>query len=71
VPSRARASCPLGIGDQLAINGIRNTPLETAHRFQGRPSVFTSALVQGLATGEADRNRDGYISARTPLRVRT
>ncbi len=28
----------------------------------GRPSVFPSALVQGLATGEADRNRDGYIS---------
>ena len=24
--------------------------------------MFTSALVQGLATGEADRNRDGYIS---------
>jgi hypothetical protein len=29
---------------------------------EGRPSVFTSALVQGLSTGEADRNRDGYIS---------
>src|SRR6476661_6169574 len=29
---------------------------------QGSPSVFTSALVRGLATGEADRNRDGYIS---------
>ena len=29
---------------------------------QGSPSVFTSALVQGLASGEADRNRDGYIS---------
>ncbi len=29
---------------------------------EGSPSVFTSALVQGLATGEADRNRDGYIS---------
>jgi len=29
---------------------------------RGSPSVFTSALVQGLATGEADRNRDGYIS---------
>jgi len=29
---------------------------------QGRPSVFTSAVVQGLATGEADRDRDGFIS---------
>jgi hypothetical protein len=29
---------------------------------EGSPSVFTSALVQGLATGEADRNRDGYVS---------
>ena len=29
---------------------------------EGRPSVFTSALVEGLATGEADRDRDGYVS---------
>jgi hypothetical protein len=29
---------------------------------EGRPSVFTSALVEGLSTGEADRNRDGYVS---------
>jgi hypothetical protein len=29
---------------------------------QGQPSVFTSALVRGLATGEADRDRDGVIS---------
>jgi len=29
---------------------------------EGRPSVFTSALVRGLATGEADRDRDGWIS---------
>ncbi|MEO3825833.1 caspase family protein [Actinomadura sp. B10D3] len=28
----------------------------------GRPSVFTEALVRGLTTGEADRNRDGRIS---------
>ncbi|HSK56889.1 MAG TPA: caspase family protein [Jiangellales bacterium] len=26
------------------------------------PSVFTSALVQGLATGEADRDEDGWVS---------
>jgi len=29
---------------------------------QRRPSVFTSALVQGLATGDADRDEDGWIS---------
>jgi Caspase domain len=27
-----------------------------------RPSVFTSALVKGLATGEADRDEDGWVS---------
>jgi uncharacterized protein YcfJ len=37
-------------GDQLADN---------QHR---RPSVFTSALVEGLATGDADRDEDGWIS---------
>jgi hypothetical protein len=28
----------------------------------GQPSVFTSAVVQGLETGEADRDRDGRVS---------
>jgi Caspase domain len=27
-----------------------------------RPSVFTAALVEGLATGEADRDQDGWVS---------
>ena len=27
-----------------------------------RPSVFTSALVDGLATGDADRDEDGWVS---------
>jgi uncharacterized caspase-like protein len=27
-----------------------------------RPSVFTSAMVEGLATGEADRDEDGWVS---------
>jgi hypothetical protein len=27
-----------------------------------RPSVFTAALVEGLATGDADRDRDGWVS---------
>lgn len=29
---------------------------------QGRPSVFTSAVVEGLATGEADQDEDGWVS---------
>lgn len=29
---------------------------------EGKPSVFTSALVNGLQTGEADRDRDGHVS---------
>jgi hypothetical protein len=29
---------------------------------QRRPSVFTAALVEGLATGEADRDEDGWVS---------
>jgi Caspase domain len=37
-------------GDQLA---------DDAH---ARPSVFTAALVEGLATGDADRNQDGWVS---------
>ncbi|RZU72840.1 caspase domain-containing protein [Micromonospora kangleipakensis] len=27
-----------------------------------RPSVFTSAVVEGLATGDADRDQDGWVS---------
>ena len=29
---------------------------------QAKPSVFTGALVQGLTTGEADRDQDGQVS---------
>jgi hypothetical protein len=31
-----------------------------------RPSVFTSALVEGLATGDADRDEDGLVSLSEP-----
>jgi hypothetical protein len=42
----------------------------TEYSFEGEPiddgpaprSVFTSALVEGLRTGRADRDRDGYVS---------
>jgi hypothetical protein len=37
-------------GDQLADDQRR------------RPSVFTGALVEGLATGDADRDEDGLVS---------
>jgi hypothetical protein len=37
-------------GDQLA---------DDQHR---RPSVFTTALVEGLATGDADKDEDGWVS---------
>jgi hypothetical protein len=37
-------------GDRLADDG------------PARPSVFTSALVDGLTTGEADRDEDGWVS---------
>ena len=37
-------------GDQLADDQSR------------QPSVFTSALVEGLATGDADRDQDGWVS---------
>jgi len=37
-------------GDQLAADHSQ------------RPSVFTSALVEGLATGDADRDQDGWVS---------
>jgi hypothetical protein len=34
---------------------------ELADRHEEKPSVFTSALVEGLETGEADRDQDGYV----------
>ncbi|MEV6411102.1 caspase family protein [Kribbella sp. NPDC051718] len=37
-------------GDQLADDNTQ------------RPSVFTTALVEGLATGDADRDEDGWVS---------
>ncbi len=34
----------------------------TLSQAEGQPSVFTRALVQGLQTGDADRDGDGHIS---------
>jgi Caspase domain len=35
---------------------------DTLTRSEENPSVFTSAVVQGLRTGDADRDGDGYIT---------
>jgi hypothetical protein len=35
---------------------------QLADEHSQRPSVFTSALVEGLATGDADRDQDGWVS---------
>jgi WD40 repeat protein len=35
---------------------------DTITRDDGTPSVFTSALVHGLRTGDADRGGDGYVA---------
>jgi hypothetical protein len=35
---------------------------ELADDHSSRPSVFTTALVEGLATGDADRDEDGWVS---------
>jgi hypothetical protein len=44
---------------QFALEGNQLVDDERA-----RPSVFTAALVQGLATGDADLDEDGWISVR-------
>src|SRR5262249_38255035 len=34
---------------------------QLADSHENKPSVFTSALVEGLETGEADRDQDGHV----------
>ena len=54
---RGRAVITASSAMEYAFEGDRLA--EDQHR---RPSVFTSALVEGLATGDADRDEDGWIS---------
>jgi len=76
-PIKARASGALGEQDltERLVGHGRGRAILTASRayeysFEGEPlpdarptgSVFTTALVEGLRTGKADTNRDGYIS---------
>ncbi|MDQ7810678.1 caspase family protein [Amycolatopsis sp. A133] len=54
---RGRAVITASNSIEYAFEGARLASDEPA-----RPSVFTSALVEGLRTGEADRDEDGWIA---------
>ena len=54
---RGRAVITASSAMEYAFEGDR-----LADELSQQPSVFTSALVQGLATGDADRDQDGWIS---------
>jgi hypothetical protein len=54
---RGRAVISASSAMEYAFEGDR-----LAHGQPQRPSLFTSALVEGLATGDADRDEDGWIS---------
>jgi hypothetical protein len=69
----ARAGSGVAIKDQFGGRGSAVITASTAmeYAFEGdeladaqelAPSVFTSALVEGLETGEADRDQDGMIA---------
>jgi hypothetical protein len=69
----ARAGSGVGIESQFGGRGRAVITASSAmeYAFEGgeladtqelQPSVFTSALVQGLATGEADRDQDGMVA---------
>ncbi len=74
----ARLGGTVDVGNQFAMDALgggRGRAVITAssameYAFEGsaltdgvaRPSVFTAALVEGLTTGEADRDNDGYVS---------
>jgi transcriptional regulator with XRE-family HTH domain len=68
----ARAGAEVGIEQQLGGRGRAVITASSAMEYafeageladarEVPPSVFTSALVQGLETGEADRNQDGLV----------
>ena len=54
---RGRAVITASSAMEYAFEGDR-----LADEMSPRPSVFTSALVEGLATGDADRDEDGWVS---------
>jgi hypothetical protein len=69
----ARGGSGVDIAEQLGGRGraVNTASSSMAYAFEGdqltdapepTPSVFSSALVEGLATGEADRDQDGLIA---------
>jgi uncharacterized RDD family membrane protein YckC len=69
----ARAGSGVGIEEQFGGRGRAVITASSAmeYAFEGdeladtrelAPSVFTSALVQGLETGDADRDQDGFVA---------
>jgi hypothetical protein len=46
----------------LTASGARQFSLESKEEAVAAPSIYTGLLVQGLATGEADRDGDGWVS---------
>jgi caspase domain-containing protein/membrane-associated two-gene conflict system component 1 (EACC1) len=69
----ARADATVNIEEQLGGHGraVITASSSMEYAFEGdrltdahelAPSVFTSALVEGLETGEADRDQDGQVS---------
>ena len=68
----ARADKGVDVRDQLGGHGraVITASSSMEYAFEGdalteleeAPSVFTSAVVRGLETGDADGNRDGYIT---------
>ena len=69
----ARAGAEIGIESQFGGRGraVITASSSMEYAFEGdqladtrelAPSVFTSALVQGLETGEADRDQDGQVA---------
>jgi hypothetical protein len=69
----ARAGAAVGIEERFGGRGRAVITASSAieYAFEGdeladvqerRPSVFTSALVEGLETGEADRDQDGHVA---------
>src|SRR5262249_37086788 len=68
----ARAGVGMGVEQQVGGPGRAGVTASSAMEYafeageladtgEVPPSVFTSALVQGLATGEADRDQDGLV----------
>ncbi len=68
---KTRAGGSVDVMDRLSGRGRAVLTASTAMEYafegddrsgKGTPSVFTSAVVRGLETGDADRDRDGFIS---------